>query len=69
MRPVLRAILHEYLLLRVGAGWPRASLSVLGAGLWHRPNKARVHVVGEGPADLALDLGEAMLRQSFLRVL
>lgn len=67
MGPLLRAVLDEDLLLRVSATGPMLTAS--GPKLRHGAHEARVHIVGERSANLTLNDGEAMVYQSFLRML
>ena len=65
MAPALGTVLDEDLLGRVraaGAALPLATRR-------HRTHEAAVQVVRQRPTDSALDLGEAMLLESFLSML
>ena len=68
MGPLLRTVLDEDLLQRVSAICPKVT-TPSGARLRNGAHKARVHVVRQRSADLALDDGEAMLSQRLLGML
>lgn len=67
MSPLLRAVLDEDLLLRVSATGP--ILTASGPKLRNGAHEGRVHIVGKRSANPTLDDREAMVCQSFLRML
>ena len=66
MGPALRAILDKYLALRVN---PSSTEVFLPTTYWLSPHEAAVEIVGQCSADMALDLGEAVIAKSFLSML